>query len=53
VQQIYGELNCAGNYLIPEAAKILPQSKTDIILVNEKHFDSKKGEYRQRVKLTG
>lgn len=51
MQQIYSELNCAGNYFVPEAAKVLPKAKTDLIVIGEKHFNKRKGEFRQKVKL--
>jgi hypothetical protein len=51
IEEIYGELNCAGSYFIPQAEKYLPKTKTDVIVISEKHLDKQRGEYRYQVKL--
>ena len=39
IEEVYGELNCAGSYFIPQADQLMQKERAEVIVLDQKNYD--------------
>lgn len=53
IEEVYGELNCAGSYFSSQADQLMQKERADVILLDKKHYNKQLDDYTYTIKLNG